>query len=288
MNNNLRNPSTEENDKSKVKDLRIIHPRVNQVLRLIEECVESRSVHPEALGLILTGPSGVGKTTVANLYVGQSESKNILMFNMPSQLSPKSFFQELLNTIGDVYPNRGTLSDKMNRTINYLEECQYELMIIDESQHLFEPRKGRFDYETSDCIKLLLNQTNIPTVLIGSERVREIIDYNPQLGKRFALNFELRPFSYDNDLREREWLRLLEEIDKGLPISLDPKIREKEMAHRIFSVTEGLMNKLMLLIRSATVEAIKDGKSSIECSDFKTAFEKHYLAFNGQPNPFMD
>jgi GTPase SAR1 family protein len=288
MNNNLRNPSTEENDKSKVRDLRIIYPRINLGLQRIKECQDSRSVHPEARGLILTGPSGVGKTTVANLYIGKSESKNILMFSMPSPLSPKSFFQELLRCMGDAYPRNGTVQDKMNRSIGHLKGLKYELVIIDEAQHLFDPRGRSFDYETSECIKLLLNQTNIPAVLIGTERVSEIKYCDPQLGKRFSQNFELRPFSYDNDLREREWLRLLEEIDNGLPISLNPKIREKEMAHRIFSVTAGFMDKLMLLIRTATVEAIKDGKSRIECSDFKIAFEKHYLAFSGQPNPFMD
>ncbi len=51
-----------------VRRLRVGHQRWNDMTNKVERCHQVQSIAPEPVGLLLVGPSGVGKTSLVNLF----------------------------------------------------------------------------------------------------------------------------------------------------------------------------------------------------------------------------
>ena len=287
---------SKEEKYNKIKNIKVLYPRFNRGLDLIERCHHSTVISRDPQCLLITGPSGSGKSTIFEAYKQMHDrivyeetrtKKVILSAEIPSPTTIVSFLEVLLEQLGDPFPTKGSKGDKNRRLVNLIRDCGVELIMLDEFQHFFHPKNKKINYDVSDCFKSLVNQTKVPVVLFGLSESKHVLDCNPQLKRRFSMVYNLSPFRFEDELSMNEFAKLLYSIDQQLPFEELSGLAQGDMMERFYFATNGLMDSIMKLIRDATNFAIEQEKTKIELEDFAKAFNFHAHLHEGKSrHPF--
>ena len=84
------------------------------------------------------------------------------------------------------------------RLIRLMQDCQVELVILDDFHHLIDQETNRIMEQVSDWLKVLIKETGIPFLVVGIEgKVERILETNAQLSRLFAVRQRLAPFACD-------------------------------------------------------------------------------------------
>lgn len=289
---------SKEEKYKKIKAMRILYPRFNHALNLIERCRKSTTSSSDPQCLLITGPSGSGKSSIFETYKSLNDKtiyeetrtkKVILSAEIPSPTTIMSFLEALLEELGDPFPTRGTKGNKHLRLIKLIKDCGVELILLDEFQHFVHPEKKKVNYDVSDCFKSLVNQTKVPVVLFGLSESKHVINCNPQLKRRFSMVYNLSPFGFESSLRMTEFAKLLYNIDQQLPFEELSGFAQDDMLDRFYYATDGLMDSIMKLIRDAAGFAIDEEKVKIEMEDLARAYNLHsHLQDGKSKHPFEE
>lgn len=159
---------------------RFIHsPQAMRALtRLGEIHADSRRTGASK-GLVIQGPSGVGKSTLIKEYIRSLDStassdpnkRTVLSVEIPSSPTKKNLAAAMLAELKDPYAEaRGHSAEvKFARVVLLLANLGVEVVVLDEAQHLVDYRRNGA-YEAADWIKSLMNETCITFVLVGLKR----------------------------------------------------------------------------------------------------------------------
>ncbi|MEH7747328.1 ATP-binding protein [Neobacillus drentensis] len=165
------------------------------ILNLIERCHQSLNQYGEPYHLLLTGPTGAGKTTVIQQYLEKLENnEKVLVVDIPLPCSLRSLIETLLVLLGDPFPSKGTLEMKIRRLTHFFCYSKIELVILDDFHRLLS-RNRHARFELSDFIVSLLKRTNVPFVFVGLEDTNHIIKENAMLARRVSFHVNLEPFN---------------------------------------------------------------------------------------------
>ncbi|MGN7165255.1 TniB family NTP-binding protein [Paenibacillus cellulositrophicus] len=273
-----------------VESIRVMHPRIKEIITLISECHMTHGITPEPQCMFVTGDWGCGKTTVAELYkqrLPETKQKLILTGEVPTPTKIPAVVEYLLRKINDPAPTRGKLGNQLDRLFQGLHDSGIELIILDEVQHLVNTENNKVISDVADWFKSLVNRTKIPVILIGLDHARKVLTQNQQLERRFEIKRKLEPFYYHDSETIHEFQRFLYEFDRMLiPIlGSSSKLDDDEISERIHHVTGGNMNKVVKLIRRAAREAISENSENITFKHLSEAFEFYYSESEKQ-NPF--
>src|SRR2546423_1668011 len=137
---------TDDERKSLVERVYIKFPRLNRVLDKIAYCHAHSKIAAEPECLLITCYQGAGKTTLCRAYERQytrivtREKKVIpvLATFVPSITTKRSLPTKILNALGDGAANKGTAVDQTFRIIKMVDDCEVELIILDEFQHFID------------------------------------------------------------------------------------------------------------------------------------------------------
>ncbi|MCY9658492.1 TniB family NTP-binding protein [Paenibacillus chondroitinus] len=286
-----------------IEGFRIIHPQFQKAMNFIEEVHHESTYSSDPLSVLIYGDSGAGKTTIYETYIakfnkvesqtvnGMKTSTRVILYaSVPSPASHINLTERLLTELGDQYPNRGTSSQKYNRLVNLISLNRVELILLDEFQHFVDRDKEKVIYKISDWFKSLINQTKVPFVLFGLEDSSLVLDYNPQLSRRFPIRLNLKPFGYHSKSEVETFRRLMHEIDLQLAeIFVSPAMLADElMCDRMYYATRGSIDSIMKLIRKAAKYAIDREAECIELADFARAYELYtHVSMGKTVNPFL-
>ncbi|MEH7747329.1 TniB family NTP-binding protein [Neobacillus drentensis] len=280
----------------KIKTLHVNHPRFKNAFKLIEQCHRSLEHTSDPQCMLVTGPSGAGKTTLFKSYVKTYDKvmyestrtkKTLLWGEVPSPVRIATFLEMMLEMLGDPFPTRGTIGNKNHRLVKLIKDCKVELIMLDEFQHFVSRERYKINYEVADCFKSLINRTQVPVVLFGLEEAEEVIESNPQLLRRFSYRCPMAPFSYNTPQGVNEFRTLLGQIDKNLPFKEHSNLADADIADRIMYATNGVMNSVMKIIRDAALRAVKDNRERIEKVDLAIVYNLHASIMKGKnDNPF--
>jgi hypothetical protein len=145
----------------------------------------------------------------------------------------------------------------------------------------------------SDWLKVLMNRTKLPIVLIGMPNSESILDTkdNEQLRRRFSARERLEPFGWgESDEEQEDIIMFLDKLDEALSKLLPKRsnLADIETAFLIHSATGGAVHKIMGLIRGAAESALKQGLDWIDLELLSEAYDKHLAGdmSNGSINPF--
>jgi Cdc6-like AAA superfamily ATPase len=123
----------------------LTHSRFKQAITQIAELHQHSKSNNVGGGLLVTGPSGVGKTTILQHYLEhfpriKAQQKTIIpVLHVVTPASPtvKSFAEAILLALGDPMAQRGSAEQKTFRIYQLLEACEVEILLIDEIQHFY-------------------------------------------------------------------------------------------------------------------------------------------------------
>jgi len=260
----------------------IKYPRFQEILNKAEDIIDLAPIMDEPPCLMLTGPSGAGKTTISR-FLREAHPRTttkegavvpVLTSTIPCPASVKSLAGNLLASLGDPIPDKGSTVNMTYRLCILMRACKVQLVLLDEFQHFIDWEKLKVLSNVADWLKNLINETHKPVVLMGMPGADRILDANDQLERRFSSRITLEPFGWGEKKSEDDFRKFLKVLDEKLPFDERSQLASWEMALRIHYATGGVVGKVMALIRAATVKAVKDGQDRITMVHLFRAYEE--------------
>ncbi len=237
-------------------DLWKLHEKVKKVLRYYSL--------GQQRNFLLGGHSGTGKTTYLNLLSALNapiveELRNrvpIIKVDAPvSNATPKTLLQRMILECGLTYLRGDNEEDLLMQLDLYFQQCDVELLIVDEIEHISRPDMRRRLLDISNMtqdIPIICASCNPTSWTIGDVEVagrwNDYFELPQYLGERLSdlLTFIeiLLPFTEESFLALRQ-------IKSGTSIVDGP-------AKLIQEWTGGILRDIMILIRDASRQAIED------------------------------
>ena len=279
----------------KIESIFIKYPRLTSILDCIEECREMSKFSEEPQCMFITGGSGVGKTSLIRQYSSRWPSIEmpdgdihpVFKTSIPASATIKSVATAMLSDLGDLAATHGTTVTQSNRLYALVHQCKVEVIIIDEFQHLIDNKTQRVIGLVADWIKMFIEITKIPVILIGMPESEAILHQSPQLRRRFLTKKRLTPFLWDSEANRNEFRKFLAEVDKSLPFDVYSNLASEEIAYRLFVASQGTAANIMSLIKHAAYDAIRHNHPCLTLAHLGTAFDSIQYDTTLPNNPFL-
>ncbi|QYK03152.1 ATP-binding protein [Shewanella psychrotolerans] len=139
------------------------------------------------LGLLITGPSGIGKTLLAETYASQikrreSEEKvtiPVLHHEVAIETnSPSALLRGIIMRMGAPLPRKAIDFIELFAQFNQLlVELEVELLIIDEVQHTLPKNDGIKAQQMLKCFASMLDKSGVPIVFMGTQAANRLMTF---------------------------------------------------------------------------------------------------------------
>ena len=280
---------------TKIEDLVIHHPRFQLALERIEWCRRQERRGGTPRGLLVVGASGSGKSTLKECVVSGVQWTTvkgnrivpIVTASVPSVPTIKSLAHVALSAIGDHLWDKGSAPQLTHRVITLLTACHTELVLFDEVQHFSDTRRYVGLSRAADWLKEVMDQTSIPTVLLGLPRAEEVLFANEQLRRRFSAKIELRAFDISDDIDFMSFRRVLKQLEDEMLFPEASNLGESPLAQQIYFATNGLIGYMKQIIIGAAKVALEERANAINALHLEAAFYREIWAEGmNSLNPF--
>ncbi|QYJ95703.1 TniB family NTP-binding protein [Shewanella spartinae] len=168
------------------------HPTLKAAWKAMNHVHYNFRQHEKAFGLLITGPSGIGKSFLAETYTNQSVPKKtielntipVLHFEVPiATNSPGILLRSLIKAMGAPVPRKTVEFSELFAQFNYLLKAfEVELLILDEVQHTLPKRDGIKTQEMLKFFASLLDQSRVPTVFMGTRAAERLMNFGKSKG----------------------------------------------------------------------------------------------------------
>ena len=95
----------------------------------------------------------------------------------------------MLTGLGDPMPTVGRIDGRTSRIVKQAQTCEMELAILDEFHHLFAAEDPSVSL---NWLKSLVSKLQSPLVIAGISTIRDLINSDTQLSRRFEVRLEMR------------------------------------------------------------------------------------------------
>jgi Cdc6-like AAA superfamily ATPase len=278
-----------------IEEIIIIHPLFQKIFNAISECHERSKIMAEPQCFFITGKSGAGKSTLIKYYTSRYPRKitregtiiPVLSSEILASATPKGIATGILLDLGDPLADRGTQIGQMIRVFKLVEECKVELIILDEFQRLIDDKSNLVIKKSAELVRDLVTRTNVPVVLVGMPESDMILGANEQLKRRFTARRDLTPFKFHTDGDIMNFRKLLQLIDKKLPLSERSQLADPDMALRFYLASRGLISGVMKLVSKAAELAMEQDYEKIMLDHLAEAYEAISALGQENNNPFL-
>lgn len=225
-------------------------------------------------GMILSGPPGTGKTRLCEsikdeknrqLLAANSNQSKVVYVNTALCTSPNQVVSAVLEELGDIKPDQGTLKTKTTRAVRLLKEHGVALIVLDEC-HDFMPKSDiKPTSNVYRFIKGFMDECRVPFLLIGTNRTEALLEVDKQLATRFLPTQSLYAFNVCSETEKIRFALVIDSIlgqfprkTKGLSfvqVTEDENgqecyqlVKSHNDLYRLTLATGGLMRSLMSLL----------------------------------------
>lgn len=191
---------------ARIKKIRLCHANFDRVQSAIRTCI-TLSKYGSPMHIVLTGPTGVGKTVLCRSLIQEYHKDPIISdgyrrrrvggfyAQLGSPISIAAIMQAILRSLGDPFPLTGSYGSREGRIFTLLDTAETELIILDEFHHL-EAEGGAWtdpknSNEVINWLKWLLDELKCPLVLAGTAKVAALVRGDGQLSRRMEKSLEM-------------------------------------------------------------------------------------------------
>lgn len=242
---------------------------------------------PEAL--LIVGEPGCGKTFVGEYVVDrfnpaeevEISKKSVIMIRQIENISLKSFYEALLDALGDPSPTQGKLTDKKMRIIKLKERLGLLVVILDE----FHDMLPRTVHERSTSIKFtkwLMVDLKVSVIMMGLPDCLSIIEYSSQIETRLRRVIELRHFSLSDEAETKRFAGFMRALFKSVERSIDNFFDANgELLRRFVLASRGNKRIIKRLLKTAME------RSEISTKITLTSLHEAWLLEASKKDPFF-
>lgn len=282
-----------------VKRCFIVHPEISTIFRDAGEKMEYCKDVGRSDAMLVVGGSGAGKTTLTSYLKWFAESVYgfidperticpVIQIQMPDPCTPAEISVAVLEALGDPLPRYGTRAEIFQRSKRLLRQCEVRLVLIDNFHDTPTKRGAQGMRAAGARIRDLMDESNALWILLGTKDAIRVRNSDPQFVKRVPYLLSLNYFSLKSKEKMRVFKRLLEELEKWLPLAEPSCMNERDIIGLVFVATEGILDRLISLTARACVEAVRAGREIMVKDDLEKAFNYLHGEQEVTNNPFSD
>lgn len=254
----------------------VVYPDVEKVFEGLDWIVRRSQFGYFVPSMLLTGGTGAGKSTVMENYINNRvNASDVLTITVrPSLLAT------LLHICSElrVSPSRRVKPSEdglFNFLIKQLKQIHLKLLVIEESQHLFETATQLERQKIRDKLKIISDECRLPVVFIGIPTAKLILE-DSQWDRRIMIKRELPYIRITSEESLDNYIDFLEGLEQQLPIPASPNLSEMEIAIRLLAMSKGMLGLIKEIVGYALELAFLAEKNQITLGEFIAAFDAIY------------
>lgn len=246
--------------------------------------------------MLVLGEAGTGKSTLCKLMEVEHPKRqlpdrdkiDVLVVSVPPSANVGGIASAMLCTLGDPWPQAGTIAARTDRFVTLCRECGVELMLVDEAQHLQDRGDSRTHYMVGDWFKSVIDQVGLPTVMLGLPRMERLLQTNEQLRRRFSRRVRLAFGQNDGTSVETDCLQLFFSLSSSLSLRVSSNpFGNQEMGTRLYYACDGRVAYIKKILFSALSTALEQADDVIDVQHLERAFTNEvWWEGVGKLNPF--
>tara|TARA_R110002060_G_C2130379_1_gene99326 strand:+ start:4424 stop:5353 length:930 start_codon:yes stop_codon:yes gene_type:complete len=187
--------------------------------------VHGRAVAGEPCGVVISGPTGSGKSSILKYYkttwddkLAAGEPSPIVYIRTPSKPSEILMLESELKALGDPAPRKGTSNSKRERKEALIKNLHCKVFIYDDFQHVIEYRGTVVARQLLDELKNISEEYGVSLVFTGITTVEIGGLINEQINSRFSSLRRLKVMTVENDDEFNYFQEFLEDFSmtKGI------------------------------------------------------------------------
>jgi hypothetical protein len=278
-----------------IESIHITYTRLEIVRGIVEYARLNRGKYAKGF-LTLLGPVGVGKSILFDSVVSANPCsvtpttilRPIFKFVVPAVAGIIDVASAILDALADPLAYIGNEASRKKRVEGYLIDCAVEQILVDESQHFLDSKHPDNFTPALSWLIDICSEAGISCVFTGLKKSMEkSVFSNGQLLELRETPIILDPFSWLESEPEtiEEFLAFLQGFSAEIPIE-GGLLQSEEIAWDLYISTNGVMRRLMLLLREATWIAVERGGDCLEIKDLEAAHENLAHKLVKTPNPF--
>lgn len=268
------------------------HPSFNDAVEIIENFMQVGNESGIHTGARLIAPSGVGKSLLLQHLINFDSHTNpynlnprIISTSLKENPSVSQLQGDLLRLFG--YPLQGISRNSNNNDVNQILvraiiENKVKLLGLDEFQHIFLNGGLKVATVVIDWLKRLMNSTNIPVLLMGTEMLDRLGSVDAQLTSRVPTVIKLNRFQFN-----KEWLVFLQTLAVQFK-EFDLTLLAKDYGRSLYLATGGSLRLLKTLLAYAIGIGISKHETAISQELLVIAYRNMFGQVKLEENPFVD
>ena len=244
-----------------------------------------------AYGLALLGPARLGKTSVPAEYLRRrkeaGQELKYLYVELKPNTKPTSIAYETLCSMDDPDPSYGNSAARTTRVNDFIKSGKYDLIIYDEAHYLVDSTTQRVQADGVGWIVGLLNECRTPLLLVGYEKVEDVIERNESLDGRLLPLETFRALDHADPEDLEEFRHILRNLEMQLGFPTASNLAERDLAARICYLCLGRLGYLEVFLTSARELARGRQHSCLMLEDLRDTAAVIGRKWNKRPfNPF--
>lgn len=250
------------------RDKVIETPTFQLVQRRLEELYAHSQIQRPP-NLLITGPSGIGKTHSIEAFTDRRPPRRhkdsgelrvpVLKLEYPPEPSKRWFAKAIAEGLGYSVPLPRDSSDIFSLLLRRLDQAHTRIMLCEEIGNL-EGWGRQHTLYFYGLTRWLSNQTKIPIVYTGTENAADLIDGDIQLKRRFE-RLELQPWKPDSN-----FAGFIKAYVRTLPLRHET-IVDISLIERVHEAGEGITDTVVKILNRAAKRAIQTGVERLTAAD---------------------
>lgn len=269
-------------------------PEFKSLLKACDRIFQLSKTLETPQGLLVTGPPGSSKTTLANYFIKSLPESDLfetgfgaVVFRLRTSPSSGHIVSGLLQALK--YPfsqvKRNRIFAMRDVAFEALKQRGTKIVFVDQAHCLSTQLKSRHsdvvESAASDTLREMMDETRVGLVLLADGSFRGLANIDAALDDRVSVRMPLTHFTND-----AQWQGFLQAFVKSVTCVNLEIILISAVAAATLSATDGNRRSFRRLIVEAVMIAVEDGQKAVTMDHLKRAFEAVNGDSSSRSNPY--